>query len=213
MSDILSTPGWLFIYISTIKPKDMLRFTQPMQLTFIIINASLTYHKSPWLVKSPIFVGRRCALSFGTCFGQVQAERALAPRATGRSQDRRVESCLFGKWLYNIWRDVYIYDVYTWLYMYIQGNYACIHWCILQKPAVKHGEVAHCERSENRGSGGGSLQTDHFEALPHLIRVAIRGRFWIDFEADVPGGNWVTVGFDSPLVRPSTCIWGEWNGG
>ena len=124
MSDILSTPGWLYIYISTIKPKDMLRFTQPMQLTFIIINASLTYHKSPWLVKSPIFVGRRCALSFGTCFGQVQAERALAPRATGRSQDRRVESCLFGKWLYNIWRDVYIYDVYTWLYMYIQGNYA-----------------------------------------------------------------------------------------
>ena len=40
-----------------------------------------------------------------------------------------------------------------------------------------------------------------------------RGRFWIDFEADVPGGNWVTVGFDSPLVRPPTCIWGEWNGG
>ena len=43
----------------------------------------------------------------------------------------------------------------------------------LRKPAVKHGEVAHCERSENRGSGGGSLQTDHFEALPHLIRVAM----------------------------------------
>ena len=56
---------------------------------------------------------------------------------------------------------------------------------------------------------GGSLQTDHFEALPHLIRVAMV----IDFEADVPGGNWVTVGFDSPLVRPPTCIWGEWNGG
>ena len=48
----------------------------------------------------------------------------------------------------------------------------CIHWCILQKPAVKHGEVAHCERSEKRGSGGGGLQTDHFEALPHLIGVA-----------------------------------------
>ena len=73
----------------------------------------------------------------------------------------------------------------------------------LRKPAVKHGEVAHCERSENRGSGGGSLQTDHFEALPHLIRVAMV----VDFEADVPGGNWVTVGFDSPLVRPPTCIW------
>ena len=29
------------------------------------------------------------------------------------------------------------------------------------------------------------------------------------FEADVPGGNWVTVGFESSLVRPSTCIGGE----
>ena len=52
------------------------------------------------------------------------------------------------------------------------------------------------------GLGGGRLQTD-------LIRVATV----VDFEADVPGGNWVTVGFDSPLVRPLTCIWGEWNGG
>ena len=43
------------------------------------------------------------------------------------------------------------------------------------------------------GLGGGRLQKDHFEALG----------------ADVPGGNWVTVGFDSPLVRPPTCIWGE----
>ena len=47
------------------------------------------------------------------------------------------------------------------------------------------------------GLGGGRLQKDHFEALG----------------ADVPGDNWVTVGFDSPLVRPPTCIWGEWNGG
>ena len=30
----------------------------------------------------------------------------------------------------------------------------------------------------------------------------------VDFEADVPGGNWVTVGFDSPRVRPVTCIGG-----
>ena len=44
------------------------------------------------------------------------------------------------------------------------------------------------------GLGGGRLQTDDFEALPHLIRVAMV----IDFEADVPGGNWVTVGFDPP---------------
>ena len=29
----------------------------------------------------------------------------------------------------------------------------------LRKPAVKHGEVAHCERSENRGSGGRWLKT------------------------------------------------------
>ena len=48
------------------------------------------------------------------------------------------------------------------------------------------------------GLGGGRLQTDLFEALPHLIRVAMV----VDFEADVAGGNWVTVRFDSPLVRP-----------
>ena len=59
------------------------------------------------------------------------------------------------------------------------------------------------------GPGGGRFKTDHFEALPQLNRVASV----VDFEADVPGGNWVTVGFDSPLVRPPTCIWGEWNGG
>ena len=44
------------------------------------------------------------------------------------------------------------------------------------------------------GLGGGRLQTDHFEALSHPIRVALV----VDFETDVPGGNWVTVGFDSP---------------
>ena len=61
----------------------------------------------------------------------------------------------------------------------------------LRKPAVKHGEVGHCE---NRGLGGGRLQTDKFDAFPHLIRVASV----VDFAAHVPGGNWVTVGFDSP---------------
>ena len=50
---------------------------------------------------------------------------------------------------------------------------------------------------------------DNFEALPHLIGVASV----VDFEADVPGGNWVTVGFDSPLFRPPMCTWGDWNGG
>ena len=54
------------------------------------------------------------------------------------------------------------------------------------------------------GPGGGRFKTDHFEALPQLNRVATV----VDFEADVPGGNWVTVGFDSPLVRPVTCIGG-----
>ena len=53
------------------------------------------------------------------------------------------------------------------------------------------------------GSGGWSSPNGQFfEALPHLIRVALVA----DFEADVPGGNWVTVGFDSPLVRPPTCM-------
>ena len=59
------------------------------------------------------------------------------------------------------------------------------------------------------GLGGGRLQTETFDAFPHLIRVASV----VDFAAHVPGGNWVTVGFDSPPVRPLTCIWGEWNGG
>ena len=44
------------------------------------------------------------------------------------------------------------------------------------------------------GPGGGGLKTDHFEAVPQLILVALA----VVFEADVPGGNWVTVGFDSP---------------
>ena len=54
------------------------------------------------------------------------------------------------------------------------------------------------------GPGGSRFKTDHFEALPQLNRVVSV----VDFEADVPGGNWVTVGFDSPLVRPVTCIGG-----
>ena len=55
------------------------------------------------------------------------------------------------------------------------------------------------------GPGGGGLKADHFEALPHLILVAMA----VDFEADVPCGNWVTAGFDSPLVRPSTRVGGR----
>ena len=55
------------------------------------------------------------------------------------------------------------------------------------------------------GLGGGPAETDQFEANHHLILVATA----IVFEADVPGGNCVTVGFDSPLVRPWTCIGGE----
>ena len=42
--------------------------------------------------------------------------------------------------------------------------------------------------------GGGWENMDNFEALPHPIGVV----YVVDFEADVPGGNWVTVGFDSP---------------
>ena len=56
------------------------------------------------------------------------------------------------------------------------------------------------------GGLGGRLQTDAFHAFPHLIRVATV----VDF---VPGGNWVTVGFDPPLARPLKCFWGGWNGG
>ena len=55
------------------------------------------------------------------------------------------------------------------------------------------------------GPGGCADKTDHFEAIHHLILVAMA----VVFEADVPGGNWVTVGFDSSLVRPWTCIGGE----
>ena len=55
------------------------------------------------------------------------------------------------------------------------------------------------------GLGGGGFKTGHFEAVPQLILVALA----VVFEADVPGGNWVTAGFDSPMVRPSTCIGGQ----
>ena len=55
------------------------------------------------------------------------------------------------------------------------------------------------------GLGGGPAETDKFEANHHLILVATV----VVFQADAPGGNWVTVGFDSPLVHPWTCIGGE----
>ena len=55
------------------------------------------------------------------------------------------------------------------------------------------------------GPGGGGSQRDHFEAVPQLIGVALA----VVFDADVSGGNWVTVGFDSPMVRPSTCTGGR----
>ena len=55
------------------------------------------------------------------------------------------------------------------------------------------------------GLEGGPAETDQFEANHHLILVATA----VVFEADVPGGNCVTVGFDSFLVPPSTCIGGE----
>ena len=55
------------------------------------------------------------------------------------------------------------------------------------------------------GLGGRPAETCNFEAIHHLILVATG----VVFQADVPGGNWVTVGFDSPLVRPWTCIGGE----
>jgi hypothetical protein len=54
------------------------------------------------------------------------------------------------------------------------------------------------------GPGGGRFKTEHFEALPQLNRVTSV----VDFEADILGGNWVTAGFDSPLVRPVTYIGG-----
>jgi len=42
---------------------------------------------------------------------------------------------------------------------------------------------------------------DDFEAILHLIRVATA----VDFEADVPGGNWVTVGY---RFLPGPRLWG-----
>ena len=57
------------------------------------------------------------------------------------------------------------------------------------------------------GPGGGGLKINNFEALPQLILVALA----VVFEADVPCGNWVTVGFGSLLVRPSMCTGGRRN--
>ena len=58
-------------------------------------------------------------------------------------------------------------------------GFVMVEW--LRKPAVKHGEVAHCERSENRGSGGRWLKTWTILRHFHLIGVASVvdfERFW-----------------------------------
>ena len=44
-------------------------------------------------------------------------------------------------------------------------------------------EVAHCERSENRGSGGQRAETSQFEAVPQPFGVATV----VGFAANVPG--------------------------
>ena len=54
------------------------------------------------------------------------------------------------------------------------------------------------------GLGGNRAESDQFEAVPQPFGVATV----VGFAADVPGGNWATVGFDSPLVRAWTCIGG-----
>ena len=54
------------------------------------------------------------------------------------------------------------------------------------------------------GLGGSRAESDQFEAVPQPFGVATV----VGFAANVPGGNWVTVGFDSPLVRAWTCIGG-----
>ena len=48
------------------------------------------------------------------------------------------------------------------------------------------------------GLGGVAQNMDNFEAIMHLIAV-------VDFEADVPGGNWVTVGY---RFLPGARLWG-----
>ena len=90
---------------------------------------------------------------------------------------------------------IYIYvHIHTHTHMYYITKASCQAWLkLLFANEVRIG-----------GPGGGRFKTDHFEALPQLHRVASV----VDFEADVPGGNWVTVGFDSPLVRLVTCIGG-----
>ena len=54
------------------------------------------------------------------------------------------------------------------------------------------------------GLGGSPAERGQFEAVPQPFGVATV----VGFAANVPGGNWVTVRFDSPLVRAWTCIGG-----
>ena len=51
------------------------------------------------------------------------------------------------------------------------------------------------------GLGGVAENMYNFEAIMHLIGVATV----VDFEADVPGGNWVTVGY---RFLPGARLWG-----
>jgi len=70
---------------------------------------------------------------------------------------------------------IYIYIIYIYIYLFIY---------IYESQLSSMAKLLIANEVRIGGLGGGRLQTDNFEALPHLIRVALV----VDFEADVPGG-------------------------
>ena len=57
------------------------------------------------------------------------------------------------------------------------------------------------------GLGGSRAESDQFEAVSQPFGVATV----VGFAADVPGGNWVTVGVDPPPGPSMDVHWGGQN--
>ena len=101
---------------------------------------------------------------------------------------------------------IYIYTyIHTYIYTYIH-IYICTHihiytythihtyiYIYYESQLSSLAEVAHANEVRI-GVWGAACRTSQFEAVPQPFGVATV----VGFAANVPGGNWVTVGFDSP---------------
>ena len=108
---------------------------------------------------------------------------------------------------YEIIHHIYIYIYYIYIYIiyiyYIYIYYIYIYiYCESQLSSLA--EVDHCERSENRGSGGRWPQNRSFWGTSPANSGGLGSRFWGRCTMWQLGDG----GLRFPLVRPSTCIGG-----